>query len=49
MKGVIIIVKTITLRLEEELHKELKLKTIQDGTTIQNYITELIKKDLKKK
>ena len=38
--------RTITLRLEDELHKQLKLKTVMDETTMQDYITNLIIKDL---
>jgi predicted DNA binding CopG/RHH family protein len=40
--------KTITLRLDDELHKELKIKMAQEGTTIQDYIVNFIKKDLEK-
>lgn len=39
--------KSITLRLEDELHKQIKLKTVQEETTIQEYIVSLIKKDMK--
>ena len=38
--------KTITLRMDDDLHKKIKFKTVKEETTIQNYITELIKKDL---
>lgn len=41
--------KTITLRVDDELHKKIKLETVKEEITIQNYITELVKKDLKSK
>ncbi|OPJ60467.1 CopG family transcriptional regulator [Clostridium chromiireducens] len=41
--------KTITLRLEDEFHKKIKLKTVQEDTTIQDYIVNLIKNDLLEK
>ena len=39
--------KTVTLRLEEELHRELKIRMAQEGRTIQDYAVELIKRDMK--
>ena len=42
-------IKTITLRLDDELHKQLKLKTVSDETTIQEYLINLIKKSLEEK
>lgn len=42
----VIILKTITLRLDDEVHKTIKIKTVQEETTIQDYITKLIMKDL---
>lgn len=39
-------IKTITLRLEDELHKQLKLKTVTEDTTIQDYVLTLIKQSL---
>lgn len=41
-------VKTITIRLDDELHKELKIKTINEGETIQNYVVSLIQNELQK-
>lgn len=39
--------KTITIRITEELHKEVKLKCVQEGVTLKDYLVELIEKDLK--
>lgn len=39
-------IKTITLRLDDELHKRLKIKTVEEGTTIQEYLTLLVKREL---
>lgn len=39
--------KTITIRITEELHKEVKLKCVQEGVTLKDYLIELIEKDLK--
>ena len=41
--------KTLTLRLTDDFHKELKIKCVQDGVDMTNYIISLIKKDMKKK
>lgn len=41
--------KTISLRLENELHKKIKLITVNEETTIQQYLVNLIKKDLKQR
>ncbi len=38
--------KTISLRLENQLHKRIKLITVNEETTIQQYLVDLIKKDL---
>lgn len=37
------IIKQIIVRLDEETHQNLKLKTIQDGVTIQGFIQEFVK------
>jgi predicted DNA binding CopG/RHH family protein len=37
---------TVTVKLDEELHKRVKIKMAHDGTTIQDYIVQLITKDL---
>lgn len=41
--------KKITIRLDEEEHKIIKKHLIDIDKTFQEYITELIKKDLKNK
>ncbi len=41
--------KTVSLRLNNELHKKIKLITVNEDTTIQRYLVELIKKDLKQR
>lgn len=38
--------KTITMRVDEKLHTEIKIKATQKGITIKDYILELVKKDL---
>lgn len=38
--------KTITMRVDEKLHTEIKIKATQKGNTIKDYILELVKKDL---
>lgn len=45
--GEYILTKTVTLRLEEELHRDLKIKMAQEGKTIQEYIIALIKNDMR--
>jgi predicted DNA binding CopG/RHH family protein len=40
-------IKTVTLRLSDDLHKQMKLLTVQKELTIQDYIVQLIEKDLK--
>lgn len=40
------IIKTVTLRLSDELHKQMKLLTVKKDMTIQDYITRLIERDL---
>ena len=40
--------KTVTLKFEEDFHKELKIKMAQDGTTIQEYVLALVKKDMER-
>lgn len=41
--------KTISLRLENELHKSIKLIAVNEETTIQQYLINLIEKDLKQR
>lgn len=38
--------KTVTLRLDDDLHMELRIKTIKEHISMQEYITNLIKKDM---
>ena len=38
--------KIISIRVEPELHKQLKIIVIQKNTTLQDYIVGLIKKDM---
>lgn len=40
--------KTLTIRMDEELHKQIKIKAIMEEKTIQDYILSLIKIDLSK-
>ncbi len=39
-------IKTLTLRLDDDFHKALKMKCIQDDTDMTTYILNLIKKDM---
>lgn len=41
-------IKSITVRMTEDLHRELKIKVAEDGITLQDYIIKLIEADLKK-
>lgn len=38
--------KTINFRVDEEFYKKIKIRTIEQGKTLKDYIIELIKKDL---
>ncbi|MFR0001833.1 toxin-antitoxin system HicB family antitoxin [Intestinibacter bartlettii] len=38
--------KTMTIRLDEDLHKKIKLKSVQENKSIKNYILGLVLKDL---
>ncbi|MGL4992013.1 MAG: hypothetical protein ACRC57_12785 [Sarcina sp.] len=40
--------KTVTIRLEDPLHKKLKIKLANEENTFQQYILELINENLKK-
>ena len=40
--------KTITIRVEEELHKEVKHRIIEKNMTLKEYLLDLIQKDLTK-
>ena len=37
--------KVVTVRLEDKVHKELKMQMVSDETTFQDYIVELIQAD----
>jgi hypothetical protein len=41
--------KAITVRLEDSLHKKIKLQMVNDETTFQEYIVLLINEDIKKR
>ncbi|MGL4453009.1 MAG: hypothetical protein ACRCWM_09335 [Sarcina sp.] len=41
--------RAITLRMTDELHKELKMRMVMEEKTMQNHIIELISKDLESK
>ncbi len=41
-------VKNIPVRLDEETHKALKHYVVEQETTIQSYIVQLIREDLKR-
>jgi hypothetical protein len=38
--------KKIHIRLDDDLHRKLRLKVANEATTIQNYITNLLRKSL---
>ncbi|MDO4721441.1 MAG: toxin-antitoxin system HicB family antitoxin [Peptostreptococcaceae bacterium] len=38
--------KTITIRIDEKLHRELKIHIAKENITLKDYLVELIKKDL---
>lgn len=40
--------KNIAFQVEDDFHKEIKIKATQEGKTIKDYIIELIKADLEK-
>lgn len=40
--------KALTVRMDEDLHKQIKIKAIMQDMTIQDYILSLIKADLEK-
>jgi plasmid stability protein len=39
--------KRLTINLPEELHKKLRMKSVQDGTTATEIIVELLKTSMK--
>ncbi|WP_294065494.1 toxin-antitoxin system HicB family antitoxin [uncultured Fusobacterium sp.] len=40
--------KNISFKVEDEFHKQLKIKATEEGKSIKEYVIELIKKDLEK-
>ncbi|MGL5087552.1 MAG: toxin-antitoxin system HicB family antitoxin [Clostridium sp.] len=40
--------KTITIRVSEDLHKEIKIEIAQKGISLKDYVLGLIEKDLEK-
>lgn len=38
--------KTITIRIDEELHKDIKVHIAKKGISLKDYLLELIEKDL---
>ena len=38
--------KLIGVRVDEKTHRQMKLYTLEKGVTIQDYLMELIKKDM---
>lgn len=40
--------KTLSFKIEDELHKKLRLKAIQKDKSVKKYLSELIEKDLEK-
>lgn len=41
--------KTITIRVDEELYKKIKVEVATRGTTLKEYILSLIEKDMNSK
>lgn len=41
--------KTITVRVTEELHKDIKIRIANEGISLKDYVLGLIQKDLAKK
>lgn len=37
------LIKQIIVRLDDKIHQNLKLKTIQDGVSIQGFVEEFVK------
>lgn len=38
--------KNVIIRMDEELHKKIKIHVAKKGTTIQDFVLKLIKEDL---
>ncbi len=41
--------KTITIRITEDQHREIKVEAAQRGMSVKDYILELVRKDLEQK
>ncbi|MGL4655085.1 MAG: hypothetical protein ACRCWM_04245 [Sarcina sp.] len=41
--------KAVTIRIEDSLHKKLKLQMVNDETSFQEYMTMLILNDMKRR
>lgn len=41
--------KNLIFQIDEELHKQIKVRAASNGQTIKGYVTSLIKKDLETK
>lgn len=40
--------QSMTIRMDEELHKQAKIKATMEGISLKDYIVNLIKEDLSK-
>ena len=40
--------RTLAFRIDEEFHRELKVRLAQQGITLKSYVLSLIKKDLER-
>lgn len=40
--------QSMTIKLDEELHKQIKIKAAMEGITLKEYVLGLIKEDLEK-
>ena len=43
------ILKALTIRFEDDFHMELKLQCVKENVSIQEYVTNLIKEDMRKR
>ena len=39
--------RTITIKVDEDFYKDIKIRIAKEGITLKNYVLDLIKKDLK--
>jgi len=46
--GEIVDEKTITIRVPDDLHKQIKMEATKMGITIKDYLLALVEKDLKR-